>query len=421
MQPAFGKFLVDFFSYTLKGGSKFWIWMLCLSAFLPFWAYGFYQQWSHGMIVTGLTDQISWGLYLANFVFLVGVAAAAVTVVFPAYVYNQPDLRKVAVLSEMLAISAVVMCLLFVVAHMGRPDRVWHMLPGLGIYNWPNSMLTWDVAVLNIYLILNVVAGFYYLYTKWSGGKLNKKFYMPLIYVAIVWALSIHTVTAFLINTMPSRPMWFHSMMPIRFITTAFAAGPAMIIVAFLVVRNNTKLYIPDRVFDILSQIVTWCLGLALFLALSEIVTELYPSTEHSLGLQYLMFGKHGLSNLVPFFWGSLSVMIVSFILLLIPSVRTNYKVLPYICVALFIGIWVEKGMALLLPGFTPSPIGEFSEYYPTAIEAYICLGNWAIGIMLFTILLKGAVGVVLGELKFQHAGEPAVETPTKAEAKGTA
>ncbi|VAX06718.1 Sulfite reduction-associated complex DsrMKJOP protein DsrP (= HmeB) [hydrothermal vent metagenome] len=421
MQPAFGKFLVDFFSYTLVGGRKFWIWVLCLCAFLPFWAYGFYQQWSHGMIVTGLTDQISWGLYLANFVFLVGVAAAAVTVVFPAYVYKQPDLLKVAVLSEMLAISAVIMCLLFVVAHMGRPDRVWHMIPGIGIYNWPNSMLTWDVAVLNIYLILNLVAGFYYLYTKWAGGELNKKFYMPLIYVAIVWALSIHTVTAFLINTMPARPMWFHSVMPIRFITTAFAAGPAMIIVAFLVVRNNTKLYIPDRVFDILSQIVTWCLGLALFLALSEIVTELYASTEHSLGLQYLMFGKHGLSNLVPFFWVSISVMIISFILLLIPSVRTNYKVLPYICVALFAGIWVEKGMGLLLPGFTPTPIGELTEYYPTAIEFYICLGNWAIGILVFTFLLKGAVGVVLGELKYQQPGQPAVENAPKAEAEATA
>ncbi len=396
-------FVADFSSYVLKGGLKFYAWLGFLSIFVVGWAYGNYMQFTQGMIVTGLTDQISWGLYLANFVFLVGVAAGAVTVLFPAYVYKHKALHEVTVLGEMLAIAAVVMCMLFVLNHMGRPDRLWHMMPIIGIYNWPGSMLAWDVIVLVGYLILNVTGGFYYLYKKYMQEPINERFYLPIIFIAIVWALSIHTVTAFLINTMPARPMWHHGMMPIRFITTAFAAGPSLIIIVFTIIRNNTKLWIKDEAIDLLSQIVVWCLGIALFLTMSEIVTELYHPTEHSLGLQYLLFGHNGLTALVPWFWFSIAALIVTFILLLIPSIRKNQKILPYICAVVFIGIWVEKGMGLMIPGSIPTPVGEFTEYYPTLIEIANCLGNWAIGFIVLTLLMKGAIGILLGEVKYAN------------------
>ncbi|MEW8027157.1 MAG: sulfate reduction electron transfer complex DsrMKJOP subunit DsrP [Candidatus Thiodiazotropha sp.] len=400
----FLQFVVDFLRAGFTGGILFWAWMLFLAFFIMLWGYGEYVQIASGMIVTNLNDQVSWGFYLANFVFMVGVAAAAVTVVFPAYVYKHKELHRIVVLGEMLAIAAVVMCLLFVIAHMGRPDRLWHILPVIGIFNWPHAMLTWDVIVLSGYLLLNIIGGFYYLYKKYAGTEVNKAFYLPIVYVAIVWALSIHTVTAFLINTMPARPMWFHSMMPIKFITTAFAAGPSLIIIVFLLVRRFTPMKIADEAFHLLSQIVVWCLGIALFLTMSEIVTELYPATEHSLGLQYLMFGHNGLNSLVPYFWTALSLMVVSFILLLIPKVRKNLNILPFVCVAAFIGIWVEKGMGLMLPGVIPTPIGEFAEYTPSHIELMVVGGVWAIGFFLLTFMLKGAVAVLLGEVRYQSA-----------------
>jgi molybdopterin-containing oxidoreductase family membrane subunit len=404
----FFQFVVDFLRAGFTGGPLFWAWMLLLSFFIVLWGYGEVVQLYYGMMVTNLNDQVSWGLYLANFVFMVGVAAAAVTVVFPAYVYKHKELHRIVVLGEMLAIAAVVMCLLFVVAHMGRPDRLWHIFPIIGIYNWPHSVLTWDVLVLSGYLLLNIVGGFYYLYKKYTGEPLNKYFYLPIVYIAIVWALSIHTVTAFLINTMPARPMWFHSMMPIKFITTAFAAGPSLIIIVFLLVRRFTPLRIADEAFHMLSQIVTWCLGIALFLTFSEIVTELYPSTEHSMGLKYLMFGHHGLNALVPFFWTSMALMIGAFILLLVPKARKNLAFLPFICVAAFVGIWIEKGLGLMLPGVIPTPVGEFAEYVPSGVELMIISGVWAIGFFVLTVLIKGAVGVLLGDVKYKEtAGQP--------------
>ncbi len=408
-------FVLDFLRAGFTGGVLFWGWMLFLAFFIMLWGYGEYVQIAEGMIVTGLNDQVSWGIYLANFVFMVGVAAAAVTVVFPAYVYKHKELHRIVVLGEMLAIAAVVMCLLFVFAHMGRPDRLWHIFPVIGIFNWPNAMLTWDVIVLSGYLVLNVVAGFYYLYKKYSDQPINKSFYLPVVFIAIVWALSIHTVTAFLINTMPARPMWFHSMMPIKFITTAFAAGPSLIIIVFLLVRRFTPLKIADDAFHLLSQIVVWCLGIALFLTLSEIVTELYPSTEHSLGLQYLMFGHHGLNALVPFFWTAMALMIGGFILLLIPRVRKNLMLLPFVCTAVFVGIWIEKGMGLMLPGVIPTPIGEFAEYIPSHIELMVVGGVWAIGFFVLTFLLKGAIGVLLGDVRYrEEQGKPVGNEPAK-------
>jgi molybdopterin-containing oxidoreductase family membrane subunit len=401
-------FVIDFLLYAFKGGLMFWVWILFLSFFIMLWGYGQVVQLSHGMIVTGLNDQVTWGLYLANFVFMVGVAAAAVTVMFPAYIYHHKALHEVVVLGEMLAICAVVMCLLFVVAHMGRPDRLWHIIPVIGVFNFPSSMLAWDVLALSGYLILNLVGGFYFLYKIYVGKPINKTFYLPIVYIAIVWALSIHTITAFLINTMPARPMWFHGMMPIKFITTAFAAGPSMIIIVFLLVRRFTPMKIADEAFHMLSQIVVWCLGIALFLIMSEIVTELYASTEHSMGLQYLMFGHHGLNKLVPFFWTAIALMVGAFILLLIPSIRKNLAILPFICLAVFVGIWIDKGMGLMLPGVIPTPIGEFAEYTPSSIEYMIIAGIWAIGFFMLTILLKGAVGILVGEVRYseQKVGE---------------
>jgi molybdopterin-containing oxidoreductase family membrane subunit len=386
--------------YILKGGIGFYAWMGALAVLIAGMLYVFYLQNTEGLIVTGMTSQIHEGLYFANLVFLVGVAAGAVTIVFPAYVYHHEGMHKVSVLGEMLAITAVVMVMMFVFAHMGRPDRLWHMIPPWGIYSL-SSMLGWDVLVLTGYLILNVICGFYYLWCKYTGNPINKKWFIPLVFVAIVWALSIHTVTAFLISTMPARPMWAHTVMPIRFIATAFAAGPSLIIIIFLIIRNTTKFWIDDSAIKLLTTIVTWCLGIALFLTLSEVVIELYARTEHANGLYYLMFGLHGLTGLVPWFWSSVVLMVSSFILFLIPAVRNNMKLLPIVCAMAFAGIWIEKGMGLIVPGFIPTPIGEVTEYYPSFVEWLMTLGIWAFGFFILTILLKGAIGILLGEISF--------------------
>ncbi len=395
------KFLMDYLGYILRGGPKFYLWLGFLSIFMGGWVYGYYQQLTMGMMVTGLTDEVSWGLYLANFIFLVGVAAGAVTVVFPAYVYKHEGLHEITVIGEMIAVFAVTICTLFVFLHIGRPDRIWHMMPYIGVMNWPNSILTSDVVVLTTYLVLNATTGFYFLYQKYYDRPINKRFFMPLIYISIVWAVSIHTVTAFLMATFDTRAMWHTGMMPIRFIVTAFAAGPSFIVIVLLLLRSQTALKIQNSAIDFLMQLVTWCLGIALFLTLSEVVVELYQGSGESYGLRYLMFGMHGLTDLVPWFWASLGMTAFAFVLLLFPSIRKNHEVIPYICGMAFVGIWIEKGMGLVIPGEIPSPIGAFSQYTPTTIEIFNSVGIWAFGFFLLTLLLKGAAGILSGEVRY--------------------
>ena len=397
------QFFGAYLHYLCRGSVKYYLWLALLFAFMLMWFYGYSQQLSQGLVVTGLNDQVGWGLYLANFIFFVGVAAGAVTVIFPAYVYKHKGLHQVAVLGEMVAIFAVVICTLFIILHVGRPDRIWHMMPYIGVFNWPGSILTWDVIVLTVYLLLNTVTGFYFLYKTYRMQPINQRFLMPLIYISIIWAISIHTVTALLMATFDTRAMWHTGLMPIRFIVTAFAAGPALIIFLFLQVRRTTPLQIQDSAINFLSQLLVWCLGIALFITLSEVVVELYQGSGESLGLRYLMFGMHGLNDLVPWFWSSMLLMGLAFLLLLYPPIRHNYQWLPYICVMAFVGIWIEKGVGLVIPGEIPSPIGEFSRYVPTALEIFNCIGIWAFGLLLLTLLTKGAAGVLTGEIRYDR------------------
>jgi Ni/Fe-hydrogenase subunit HybB-like protein len=200
-------FVPDYSGATFStGGTKFYSWMGFLAVLSAIALYGFYLQNTEGLIVTGLTSQIHDGLYFANLVFLVGVAAGAVTIVFPAYIYHNEAMHKVSVLGEMLAISAVVMVMLFVFAHMGRPDRLWHMIPYIGIYNLPGSMLALGRAGLERLPDAQLCLRLLLPLCQVLRHRSEQKIFMPLIYISIVWALSIHTVTAFLIATMPARP-----------------------------------------------------------------------------------------------------------------------------------------------------------------------------------------------------------------------
>ena len=396
------KFKLDCLKYLLRGSSGYYGWIFILSFFTLLMFYTEGTQIMEGMIVTGLSDQVTWGIYVANFVFLVGMAASGVTVVFPAYVYKHKGLHDVVPLGESLAIASVVMCNLFILSHIGRPEMGWHMLPVVGIFNFPGAMLAWDVIVLTGYLVLNLIALFYMLYKRYLGEVPNKAIYMPVVYLSIFWALSIHTVTAFLFSTLPARPYWHHSILPVKFVATAFAAGAGTIILSFLVIRKVTDFKIDDSAIDLLSQVVVWTLGLGLFLFISEVVTELYAGTEHSYGLQYLIYGKHGFSGQVPWFWVSTVLMVGAFLILMTPKLRRDHSLfLPLACVMAGIGIWIEKGLNFVLPGMTPTPIGEFVEYTPSWYEIITSIGHWALGLIIFTLLAKISIGILSGKIRY--------------------
>jgi Ni/Fe-hydrogenase subunit HybB-like protein len=554
---------------ALRGDWRYYAWVgfLVIVCLLGLNAYA--KQLVHGLVVTGMTDQVSWGVYIANFTFLVGIAAAAVMLVIPVYIYKNEELHDLVIFGELLAIAAILMCLGFVTVDLGRPDRFWHLIPGIGRLNFPGSLLSWDVIVLNGYLLLNIYICSYLLFCRYRRTTPSKLLYMPIVIIGIIWAISIHTVTAFLYVGLGGRPFWNSAIVGPRFIASAFTAGPAMIILALQVIRRVTafapsgnetgvleggtasrpaierpatladfdslavslpelnsvsaegrqkcldgakvievskgeallrqgekdyhaffildgrvvvkrtegglerivrsvgpgeqfgeisalqgtprtataiaeeplrvlrlpaeslrqlmrtramnrvvrsrmteRLLITDRSLLTLRSIVQVSMLINVFLLLNELFKEFYTGNLHVAASNYLYFGLHGHHALVPWIWTAVGCNFVAIVLLMLPVSR-GLRWLDLACVLAIVGIWIEKGMGLVIPGFVPTPLGEIVEYTPTLNETLICFGIWAFGILCYTIMLRMAVPILQGRLTAVRS--PAHETPLHA------
>ena len=394
-------FLRRVFVLSFWGSLRFYLWMAFLTIPVVIGGRAYMQQVVNGLAVTGMMDQVSWGAYIANFTYLVGVAAAAVMLVIPAYIYRNKDLHDVVLFGELLAISAIVMSLLFVVVDLGRPDRFWHLIPWIGVFNFPGSMLSWDVIVLNGYLLLNLHICGYLLFMKYMGRTPTKLFYLPFVFIAIAWAVSIHTVTAFLYVGLVGRPFWNAAIVAPRFLGSAFTAGPGLLIIAFLIIRNITHYRITDRALHLLRNIVTVSLMINLFLLGCEAFKEFYTHSQHVASAQYLFFGLHGHHALVPWIWSAITMELIAGVILLVPPLAQRLPWLAFACALAIVGIWIEKGMGLIVPGFVPTPLGNVMEYTPSLNEVLICIGIWSFGLLIFSWMLHVAVPILSGA--FHH------------------
>jgi len=296
------------------------------------------------------------------------------------------------IIGEVVAIGALVMCLMFVFVDLGAPWNAWHLIPGIGLFNWPTSLLTWDVLVLNGYLVLNLLVPAYILYCHYYHRKPNKKLYLPFVFISIFWAFGIHLVTAFLYQGLPARPFWNNPLMGPRFLASAFAAGPALIMIVLVIIQTTTSFRVEDAVFNKIRRISVVAAIINLIMLFSEVFKEFYLPTHHSLPAIYLYFGLKGHTALVPWIWTAITMNLIGTLTLAFNPGKNNSRVLVVACVLLFLGIWVEKGIGLIVPGLVPSPLGEVVNYAPSWVEVSITLGILALGIFVVSLLLKPAL-----------------------------
>jgi molybdopterin-containing oxidoreductase family membrane subunit len=394
---SYPRFLAQATREATHGSLAFYAWMVVLTAITLVGVHAWAEQVSSGMAVTGMTDHVSWGLYIANFTFAVGVAAGGVMMVIPAYVYHDREMHEVVIFGELLAVAAITMAMLFVLVDLGRPDRFWHLVPGLGQFNFPWSMLTWDVVVLNVYLVLNLHICGYLLYVRFLGRNPERRWYVPFVFVSIAWAISIHTVTAFLYAGLGGRPLWNSALLAPRFLVSAFVSGPAFLVVALTVVGRLTRFKVDPRPLGLLLSILRVTVLANLFMLGSELFTEFYAGPRHhNASAQYLFFGLHGHHGLVAWTWTSVGLNVVAAGLLLAPRVRERQAVLLAACVMTFVGVWIEKGMGLVIPGFIPSQLHELVEYTPTVTEWRVTAGIWALGLIIYSAAIKVALPILV-------------------------
>lgn len=400
-------FLWRAFILSFSGNRRFYVWMTTLTILTVIGGRAYSIQLVEGLANTGMTDQVSWGAYIANFTFFVGVASAAVMLVIPAYVFRNKAMHDIVLFGELLAIAAILMCLFFVVVDLGRPDRSWHLIPIIGVFNFPGSLLAWDVVVLNGYLLLNLHICGYLLYKKYRGEEPTKLFYIPFVFIAIAWAVSIHTVTAFLYSGLVGRPFWNHAIIAPRFLVSAFVSGPALIVLALQFVRYISTYNVSEEAVTILRRIITTATLINLFLVGCEVFTEFYSGALHNTSAKYLFFGLehrgHVYNNLVPWIWSALLLECLALVVLMTPLVQKRI-LFNISCVMLIFGVWVEKGMGMLIPGFVPSPMGDIVEYTPTFNEILVCMGIWAFGALVYSWLLHLSIPILTGKFRMKKA-----------------
>ena len=392
-----------------RGNRMYWTWLAFLGVLIASGLLAYVQQVQKGLGITAMRDQVSWGFYIGNFTFLVGVAAAAVILVVPAYVYNWKPIREIVLYGELLAISAITMCLLFVTVDIGRPDRFWHLIPPFGFLNFPSSVLAWDVLVLNLYFLLNFSVATHILYRAFHGKPYIKRLVIPLVLLSIPMAVGIHTVTAFLYNGLAARPYWNSSILAPQFLASAFCSGPAILLIVLQLLRRFTRFEIQDAAIWKIAELMAYAMFLNLFLHGAEAFKEFYSNTQHLLFTRYWYFGVGGHHTLVPYAWSAVALNVLAFGLFIWPAARRNLLLLNIGCVATYAGVYIEKGMGLIIPGLTPDTLGEIYEYYPTAIELRVAAGIFALGFLLFTLMLKVAVPISLGE--FRDKSDAAMRT----------
>lgn len=397
---AFINFSLGSLRLILRGGWLYWGWVVALLAMVGVGVWAYAGQLEQGLISTSMRDQVSWAYYIGNFTFLVGVAAAAVLLVIPAYIYHWKPIKEVAILGELLAIAAISMAGLFVLVDVGRPERLWHLIPFIGHLNVPNSLLAWDVIALNGYLGLNVVIVTYLLFSFYRGKHPNERVFTPLVLLSIPAAIGIHTVTAFLYNGIPARPFWNSAILAPRFLASAFCSGPALLLILMQLLRRFTRFEIRDAAIWKIAELMAYAMFINLFLLGAEVFKEYYSNTEHLIHMRYLFTGVDGHDSLVPFMWFSVFASVASFVLFLVPATRRNPITLNIGCVLIYSGVYIEKGMGLVIPGLTPDTLGEIYEYFPSTTEILVSVGVFSIGFLMFTFMVKIATPIMLGEFR---------------------
>ena len=370
---------------ALTGTRSYWTWIAVLLVVIGAGAACWLWQFRVGLAITGLNRDVVWGFYIAQFTFLVGVAASAVMVVLPYYLHNYKAFGKMTILGEFLAIAAVIMCMLFIFVDMGMPSRIFNVF----LHPTPHSMMFWDTVALGGYLVLNILISRVTLTAERKGDP-PPSWIKPVILLSIPWAVSIHTVTAFLYSGLAARPFWMTAILAPRFLASAFAAGPALLILLALLVRRLSSFDAGREAIGKLAEIVTYAMVINVFFVLMEVFTAAYSNIpEHLEHFHFLYLGLEGENLLAPWMWTSTVLALISLILLVNPRTRANTPTLVIGCLAVFGSLWIDKGLGMVIAGFVPNPLGHVAHYAPTLPELTISLGIYAIGALIVTGLYK--------------------------------
>lgn len=348
--------------------------------------FAYATQLRHGLGVTGLSRGIPWGLYISQFTFLVGIGASAVTVLLPYYVHKQRAFSKALVLGELVAVIALGMALSCILVDLGQPGRLLNIL----LYPSPSSLMFWDCVTLTGYLTLSAIGLGALLFAR---GRTPGRWVRGLALATIPWAIGIHVVTALLYAGLAARPAWLTAVLAPRFLATAFASGPALLILIGSALARAKIFDVGREALDRLSIVMTYAALASLLMGALEAFTALYSGVpEAGEHFVYLFVGLDGRAGLAPAAYTSVILLLLALIVLLVPRARRHSPARLLATGAILLSVLLEKGLCLVTSGFVPSPLGYVQDYRPSLTELAIVVGIYAAGAFVFLLAARAVL-----------------------------
>jgi len=348
-------------------------------------------QMSRGLYVTDMRNLTSWGLYITMFMFFVGLSAGGLIIATVPRVFGLRGFKSVSKIAVYLSICCTVLAAAFIVIDLGHPERIWHLIA----YANFTSPLMWDVIVITAYLIVSIV----YLRAtlRLEKGQGSEKALKTLSTVALVTAVLVHSVTAWIFGLQIGRAFWNTALLAPMFISSALVSGLALTIIVVLVLQKTGYLKADPES----NSRMAWLLGIFvlvdLFLLFCELLTAGFPLA----GTEFEVVKSMLSGAFAPMFWTEVGGGIIAAVLLLNKKTQASAGLVALAAVLAVVGIFFKR-FQLLLGGFEFSNIEYWSittgpaawssgvlNYAPTLLEWGIVIGVIALGAFMLILGLN--------------------------------
>lgn len=354
-------------------------------------------QLANGLGVTGMSNGVSWGLYIACFMFFVGLSAGGLIVASSASVFHIAEYKKVALPAIICSTVCICCAGMFVLIDMGGIQRVWRILVGPN----PTSPLVWDVCVISCYLIINIVY-LVFMCSKKPGAadkvSIVSRFALPI-------AILVHSVTAWIFGLQVSKE-WYTAIMAPIFVASAMDSGLALLLLALMGLNKSGVFKVENKLISSLAGLLAVCIAVDAFFIGCECLTMAYPGAK---GAEALSVMAGGIT--APFFWIEIiGGLLIPFLLMVFAKNRANMKLVGLACVLVVAGVFCKR-IWLLFTSFyefniagAPGVISGSSAargasgvdvfamlgtYAPTWVEIAVVVGVVSLGALAFIVMSR--------------------------------
>ena len=335
------------------------------------------KQLSGGMVQTGMRNLDSWGLYITNFMFFVGLSAGGLIISSIPKAFGIEGFGDISKIAVWTAICCTVAAIGFVIVDLGGPARVWELF----VYSNLSSPLMWDIIVLMVYLILSIIL-LWAMYGE-EKGKVSHTALRVLSVISLVTAVMVHTVTAWIFGLQPSHELWYTALLGPWFVSSALVCGTALVMVVVIALRKAGRIELDQKHIVKMAKLLGAFIAVDLYFFACDLLTSGFPQGQGAELVEMLTSGP-----LAPFFWFEVVGCIIAAVICFMPSLRKN-GLLVVAAVLAILGIFCKR-VQLLVGGFQnpnldlPTVTTTYTQtantvggliYWPTGIEWMVTAG----------------------------------------------